>query len=191
MTIYTLNTPIYEFEPGPDWLREHIIAVDEKGLFTSRTKCGKATFSPETDRRIDPDGTVSEDIWFSDHEREKSGIVKCVHCLNAWPRFGDGFVAQLGVRTAIFTKDFYEAHSGDVIGNTREYARYLLGNDKFDTAVPAPWCNDVWRLTGIYPTTLGMVTYEGEFTEVFPLTIAAYCLIGWYRAAVKAEDGAR
>lgn len=169
--------PVFEYEPEHDWLREHLVPIE--GERSGITKCGKRTATSDDD-----------DIWFADHDRP-GAVVKCPHCPDVAPRFGDGFAVALGQPTEVFSRDFYLAHRGDTIDNTRTYGRYILGHDAFDTAVPAEWCNDVQRLTGIYPTLLGFVTSERSYTEPVPLTIEAYCLLGWYRQARAFESAQR
>jgi hypothetical protein len=167
----TTQTPVFipdTYAPTGDAIGRKHLTLD--GV---RTKCGESITTASSPEPLD--GLMT---------------LHCRLCPDVWPRLGDGFATQEGLRTAVFSREFYEAHMHDEWNSTSDYAR-TLGLTGFDTAVPHPWCEDVARLTGVWPTTLGFVTYDKEFTEPVPLTIAGYMLLGWYRQARAFESAQR
>ena len=167
MTPQFLTVVAYDAEH--EWARSHLVPNDS----LLRTKCGLLVAALDT----------------STHAHVP--LIKCPHCPNAAPRFGDGFTMIAGVHTAQFTYQFLEAHSNDRFANTREYAAMLgLDSNSFDTALPMDWYDDVQRLTGVWPQYHGFVwSYEVARIsgEPVPVTLSAYLVLGWYEAARKLE----
>ena len=158
---------VQEYDAKHEWMRQHL--VPNGG---DRTKCG--LFVPSL--------TQMGESWAS---------IKCPHCPNIAPRFGDGFTMQAGVPTAQFTLDFLQSLDTQDYSNTRDHAIKIgLADSTFDTALPMDWYDDVHRLTGVWPQSLGFVwSYEVARIngEPVPLTVAAYIVLGWYLTARKLE----
>jgi hypothetical protein len=66
---------VWEWVSTNDTLVEHICPSNDLRY----TLCHKQTWSPETDPSVDPEGTVSEDVWFADHDRPDA-VVPCAIC---------------------------------------------------------------------------------------------------------------